>query len=294
MRTAAGEDRLTFVARTPLELVRLAAEHLGQRGVETPRLDAELLLAQVLGVSRIQLYLQFDRPLKTAEVDAYRDSVRRRALREPVAYITGEREFWSLQLAVDPRVLIPRPETETLVESCLEHMGDAGRLVDLGTGSGALALAFLVERPGWTAVGLDCSLGALAVARENALRLGLSDRLELQCGDLFGPVCGEVFSLVVSNPPYIPTAQIDELEPEVARHEPRAALDGGADGLDTIRRIALEAPEFLQGRGLVALEFGVGQEKDVASIFQKTDAYGDLVLVNDYTKRPRAVLARKR
>jgi len=257
------------VTRTPLELVRLTAEYLAGRGVANPRLDAEVLLAHVLGVPRIRLYTEFDKPLEEAEVAAYREAVRRRARRQPVAYITGEREFWSLRFRVAPGVLVPRPETELLVEAALEGTADTGRILDLGTGSGCVVVAFLRERPGWTGVGVDASAQALEVARENAGSLGVADRVELRQGDLFEPVRGERFDRVVSNPPYVPTAELETLEPEVSRFEPRGALDGGPDGLDVIRRIAAAAAGFLAPGGRLALEFGRGQERAVAAILEE-------------------------
>ena len=257
------------MSRTPLDLVRLTTAYLAEKGVAAPRLDAEVLLAHVLGVPRIRLYTDFDKPLEPSEVDAYREAVRRRARREPVAYITGEREFRSLRFRVAPGVLVPRPETELLVEAALEGTSETGRILDLGTGSGCVLLSFLRERPGWTGVGVDVSETALGVARENAGALGVADRVELRQGDLFGPVRGERFDRVVSNPPYIPAAELATLEPEVSRFEPREALDGGPDGLEVIRRIAAEAPGHVLPGGNLALEFGKGQGSAVASILRE-------------------------
>ncbi len=276
-------------ARTPLELVRLAAGYLAEKGVSSPRLDAEVLLAHVLGVPRIRLYTEFDKPLEPAEVAAYREAVRRRARREPVAYITGEREFWSLRLRVDPRVLIPRPETEVLVETCLARMGAEGVLLDLGTGSGAVALALLSERPGWRAVGVDVSAGALEVARGNARSLGLAERLDLRAGDLYGPVAGERFDLIVSNPPYVPSAELDRLEPEVSRYEPRGALDGGPDGLAVLRRIAGRARHHLEPGGFLAVEIGAGQGPAVRQLLEGAGLAGVRV-VPDHAGRDRVAV----
>ncbi|MDF1555606.1 MAG: peptide chain release factor N(5)-glutamine methyltransferase [Deferrisomatales bacterium] len=275
---------------TPLELVRLTTEYLAKRGVESPRLDAEVLLAHVLGVPRIQLYVQFERPLEAVEVGAYRELVRRRGQREPVAHLVGRREFWSLELAVDGRVLVPRPETERLVEVSLERMGAAGRLVDLGTGSGAILLALLSEQPGWTGVGVDCSAAALEVAAANAAHHGLGDRVRWCQGNLFEPLQGERFELIVSNPPYIPRGEIAGLQPEVAGYDPHLALDGGADGLDLVRRIAAGAAEYLQPGGVVALEFGAGQQDDVRTLFAGA-GYLHVELREDYAGIPRVVLA---
>jgi release factor glutamine methyltransferase len=275
---------------TPLELIRLTTGYLARHGVESPRLDAEVLLGHVLGVSRIQLYVQFDRPLEAAEVERYRDLVRRRSRREPVAHLVGEREFWSLALTVDRRVLVPRPETELLVEAALEQMDDAGRLADLGTGSGAILLALLSERPGWTGVGVDCSPPALEVAESNASRHGLGDRVRWVGGDLFGPLQGERFGLIVSNPPYIPSAEIAGLQPEVAGYDPHPALDGGADGLEVLRRIAAGAPAHLLPGGTVAVEFGAGQHDAVRRLFEEA-GFSNVAIRDDYEGRPRALLA---
>lgn len=286
------------MAPGPLELVRLAADYLGNKGIESPRLEAELLLAHALGVPRIQLYLQFERPLESAEVDAYREFLRRRARREPAAYVTGSKEFWSLSLRVDARVLIPRPETERLVEAVLHRTptstGDHGsyRFLDLGVGSGALALALLHERPAWSAVGVDASTGALDLAGENAERLGVSGRLDLRRGDLYGPVAGETFDLIVSNPPYVPTEEIPKLEPEVCRYEPREALDGGPDGLDALRAVAAGAPRHLGSGGMLAVEFGVGQSGSVEECLGAA-GFDRVEILADYAGTPRVALARK-
>ncbi len=276
---------------TSLELLRLTAAWLGEKGVPNPRLDAEVLLAHVLGVARIQLYLQFDKPLEPREVEAYREAVRRRARREPVCHITGTREFWSLPFAVDRRVLSPRPETETLVEAAARRMGPAGSLLDVGTGSGAVAVALLVERPGWTGVAVDVSEEALEVARVNAGRHGVADRLEFRRGDLFGAVAGRRFDAVVSNPPYVPAGEIAGLDPEVGRYEPRAALDGGEDGLDVLRRIARSAGASLAPGGFVAVEFGAGQGGAVREAFESAGGYASVELVPDLAGRERVAVA---
>lgn len=280
----------------PLELVRLTAGYLGERGVESARADAEILLAHVLGVPRIRLYLDFEKPLQAEEVDRYRELVRRRARREPTAYITGEREFWSLSLLVDPRVLIPRPDTETLVETALakgDSLPEPLRFLDLGVGSGAVTLAVLSERPSWTGIGVDSSEGALAVAESNGRRLGLDSRVQWLPGDLFSAVEGERFGMVLSNPPYIPSGEISKLSPEVSRFEPREALDGGPDGLDVIRRIAASAVEHLVPGGWLCLEFGAGQEGQVSSILEGQGGYADVTLVSDFAGRARVAAARR-
>jgi release factor glutamine methyltransferase len=228
-------------------------------GVDTPRLDAEVLLAHVLGVDRARLVLDRDRAVEGGSVRAFQDAVRRRAVgREPVAYITGVRGFRRLDLHVDARVLIPRPETETLVEAALE-LPRGARVIDVGTGSGAVALALKDERPDLDVVATDASAAALAVARANAARLGLG--VGFVEGDLLDGVTGAI-DAVVSNPPYVENGA--PLMPEIARHEPPGALYAGADGLAVIRRLAAQAGA--SDASFVALEVGMGQAADVAGL----------------------------
>lgn len=277
----------------PLELTRLAAEHLATKGVEDPRLDAELLLAHVLRVRRLDLYLQFERPLAPEEVEAYREAVRRRARREPLQYITGVAAFRELEVAVDPRVLIPRPETEVLVGAVLEWaQGRAGLLaLDIGTGSGAIALSLLHEGPFERVVATDLSAAALAVARLNAERLGLTDRLDAREGPLWEPVGdAERFDVIVSNPPYVAETAAATLAPEVAAHEPGAALYGGPDGLEVVRGIVEGAGARLRAGGLLAVEVGLGQAPTVAAWLDRAP-FGRPRIVEDLTGRERVVLA---
>ena len=277
----------------PLELARLAAGHLAERGVDDPRLDAELLLAHVLGVRRLDLYLQFERPLTNDEVAAYREAIRRRGQREPLQYITGTASFRELELAVDPRVLIPRPETEVLVGAVLEWAAGRADLValDIGTGSGAIALSLLAEGPFARVVATDVSRGALELAAENARRTGLGDRLELRHGPLWEPIGdGERFDVIVSNPPYVADAEGAGLQPEVAAHEPAGALFAGADGLDVLRGIAAGAVAHLSGGGLLAVEVGLGQGAAVAGMLER-GPFGPPRIVEDLTGRERIVLA---
>jgi release factor glutamine methyltransferase len=230
-------------------------------GVDTPRLDAEVLLAHVLGVDRAHLVIDSDRAVEGGSVRAFQDAVRRRAIaREPVAYITGVRGFRRLDLHVDGRVLIPRPETETLVEAALE-LPRGARVVDVGTGSGAVALALKDERPDLDVVATDASAAALAVARANAAELGLD--VAFVEGDLLDGVAGAV-DAVVSNPPYVEDGA--PLMPEIARHEPAAALYAGADGLAVIRRLAAQAGA--SAAAFVALEVGLGQAEAVEAILR--------------------------
>ena len=254
---------------TPLELVRWTADYFRTHALPSPRLDAELLLAHVLERTRLDLYLGFDRPVPAGPRARYRELVKRRAgERVPVAYLTGTREFWSLSFRVTPAVLIPRPETETLVRVALDLA--AKRLVEVGTGSGCIATAIATERPDVQIVALDSSPEALALAGENLELHGLSSRVELRhATDLLG-LAGE-FDAIISNPPYIPTRELGELAPEV-QCEPRTALDGGPDGLSLVRQLIQEAPERLARPGWLALEVGADQARSVERLLWERGA----------------------
>jgi release factor glutamine methyltransferase len=245
---------------TPVrEALDSAVVALTAAGVDTPRLDAEVLLANVLGVDRAALVIDRDRAVQGAAVRAFQDAVRRRAFdREPVAYITGVKGFRHLELQVDPRVLIPRPETETLVEAAVEILPRGARVVDVGTGSGAIALALKDERPDLDVTGTDVSEDALEVARANAVRLGLE--VAFARADLLAGV-GE-FGAVVSNPPYVEDGA--ELAPEIVRHEPSLALRAGPDGLDVLR--ALVPAAAAMGAEVLAVEVGAGQAAAVEEL----------------------------
>ena len=279
----------------PLELTRLAAEHLSGKGIEEGRLEAELLLAHVLGVRRLDLYLQFERPLEPSEVEAYREALRRRAAREPLQYITGEAGFRELTLEVDPRVLIPRPETELLVGEVLAYVERRGwsqpRALDLGTGSGAIALSLLREGPFERVVATDTSRDALAVAAGNADRTGLSPRLDLRHGSLWDVIGGgERYHVIVSNPPYVADPERDRLMPEVRDHEPGHALFAGPDGLDLIRPLVAGSSEHLVAGGLLAMEIGLGQAAAVTGLLRAA-GYVSPRVIEDLSGRERMVLA---
>jgi release factor glutamine methyltransferase len=252
---------------TVLELLRWTTAHFAEKGIETARLDAECLLAFALGLSRMQLYLEFEKPVSPAERAAFRELVRRRGgERVPVAQLTGCKEFWSLALRVTPAVLVPRPETETLVEAALGLLPDPqapARVLDVGTGSGAVALALASERPRARITATDVSPEALEVARANALELGLAERVRFLSGSLFEPVAGEVFDLVVSNPPYVGEAERPGLAPELL-HEPARALFAGPEGLDLLEPLVRQAAPRLARGGALALELGAGQAERVA------------------------------
>lgn len=236
-------------------------------GVDTPVLDARILLEAGAGVSRLDIITDPRRPMSDAQVEAVEKLASRRERREPIAYILGRKSFWTLDLIVGEGVLAPRPETEVLVEAALACIPvDApARIIDLGVGSGAILLAILSERPNATGVGVDASAAALAVAETNARSLGLERRVYLRQGDWWGGV-EEDFDMVVSNPPYIPHDDIPSLPPEISKHEPLMALDGGADGLDCYRDIIQGLPSRLRPNGVFALEVGKGQDAAVSAI----------------------------
>lgn len=280
----------------PLELTRLAAEHLAEKGVADPRLEAELLLAHVLGVRRLDLYLQFERPLEATEVSDYREAIRRRSRREPLQYITGEAHFRELVLAVDPRVLIPRPETEVLVGQVLDWGADrlsGATILDIGTGSGAIVLSALREGAFERGVATDASAAALEVARANAERSGLVDRVELREGRVWEPIGdGERFDVIVSNPPYVAVADRPALMPEVRDHEPAAALFAGEDGLAVIREILGGAVGHLRPGGLIALEVGADQGPAVVEL-ARSHGLRSPRLAEDLAGRERVMLAER-
>jgi len=288
------------VAYTPLTLARLAADHMRERGIENARLEAELLLAAVLGVGRLDLYLQHDRPLTAEETESFRALVRRRLRREPLQYILGVAHFRELALRVDRRVLIPRPETEVLVGEVLAWArdrfgGESGpTAIDIGTGSGAIALSLAVEGPFDRVVATDISEGALEVAAENARRAGVAERVEFRRGALWEAVHeGERFDVVVSNPPYVAESEREELAPEVRDWEPEAALFAPGGGLAILEALIAGAPEHLRPGGLLALEVGYGQAAAVAALIERNGAYSPARIVRDLAGRDRVVLAER-
>jgi len=273
-------------------VIAWVAEDFSTRGFDSPRLEAELLLCHVLGCNRIQLIVDRDRPLMPEELAAYRAMVSRRRNHEPVAYLRGEREFYGHCFHVDSRVLIPRPDTETLVEVALTRTQGRsmfGRLADLCTGSGNVAISFARERPTWRVVATDISPDAIAVATDNAVRVGVAWNLSFVVGDLFEPV-GSLgpFDLVTANPPYIPTQEIERLAADIRDHEPRLALDGGADGLDVVRRLVAEAPSYLVEEGVLAMEIGADQGDAVQNLM-RTAGWGSVEVAQDLGRRDRVV-----
>lgn len=273
-----------------------AAGDFKERGIETPRLEAEILLAHVLGVERVRLILDAHKPLDPTELARFRDAIKRRRGGEPVAYVVGEREFHGLVFHVDRRVLIPRQDTEILVETAIEstrRRSLSGRALDLCTGSGCVAIAFAKARPTWQVTAADLSSDALEVARGNALRLGVIWGVRFVSGDLYGAVGSEErFELITANPPYIPSGEIPELERQIRDFEPRLALDGGSDGLSLLPAIAQGGFERLTPGGTLAVEIGAGQSDAVAALFERT-GLTDVRRHKDYGGHERVVSGRK-
>ena len=286
-------------ARRLRDELLLAAARLSAGGIDNPRLDAEVLLAHGLNISREKLVMGGDLTMPPAAASGIETSLLRRLAREPVAYITGRQEFWSLDFAVTPDVLIPRPDTERLVEValiCAAKFPAAKplRIVDLCTGSGAVAVSLARELPLAQIYLTDISPAALAVARRNAEAHQVAARMQYFTGDLFyalRPRPAPGFDLIVSNPPYVRRAEISTLAPEVSRWEPRAALDGGIDGLDFYRRIVVSAPEYLVEQGALALEIGVDMAAEVSALCADTGRYREIEVFRDYAGRDRVILA---
>ena len=277
------------------------ALRLAHAGIETAHLDAELLLGHALALTREEIMLAGDLRLLPEQVRRYNEFLLRRLRREPIAYILGRQEFWSLDFEVAPDVLIPRPESERLVEIALDlarklTQYKSVRILDIGTGSGAIAVSLAKELPASMIWATDVSGAALKIAGGNARRSGVADRIQFLHGDLFAPVdkAAGPFDLIVSNPPYIRSAEIDNLAPEVSRWEPRGALDGGVDGLDFYRRIASQAFRYLAPHGAVALEIGADMDKEVANIFAEVANYANVTVYRDYADRDRVIVAQNK
>jgi release factor glutamine methyltransferase len=282
---------------TVLEAIQKSTEFLGKKNVESPRLQTELLLAHVLQMPRMKLYLNFDRALNAAETDALREFVKRRGQREPLQHIVGTASFCGLEIAVNRHALIPRPETEMLAELGWKFLATLNlppaTALDFGTGTGCIAIALAAKNPNAKITALDISSAALALAKENAARNKVAERIEFLPSDGFAALTTEMkFDLIVSNPPYIASAEIATLDPEVRDFDPRAALDGGADGLDFYRRLATEGKNFLQPNGKIMLEFGDGQADAIKKIFE-TEKWIVEAVQADYSQRARMLVARR-
>lgn len=282
---------------TVLEVIKKSSEFLAKKGVDSPRLQTELLLAHLLKLPRMKLYLNFERVLSPVELAALRALVMRRAQREPLQHIIGSTSFCGLELLVNKHVLVPRPETELLAELGWQFLSTINSqpptCLDFGTGSGCIAIAIAAKCPTARIVALDVSTDAIEVAKQNAASNRVSDRIEFRCEDGFATLNGnDKFDLIVSNPPYIVSEEIATLDPEVREFDPRGALDGGADGLDFYRRLATEAGAFLKPGGKIMIEFGDGQSEAISKIFSAKQWTVEAVH-QDYTKRERMLTAKQ-
>ena len=282
-------------------MIRWTEERFKKEGLSTPRLDAEVLLAESLGMDRVGLYTHFDQPLQPGELARFKRLIRRRMAHEPLAYITGKREFWSLPFKVTPDVLIPRPETEGLVEEALrlladpERCGRGGRILEIGTGSGAIIIALAKELPSASLVATDFSEKALALARGNATAIGVGERIQFLHGDLFAPLEQESpFDLILSNPPYISRSEFASLAPEVRDFEPRIALDGGKDGLAFFRRFLPKVGRYLQPAGWFLTEIGAGQDPEIQKIAAAIPDLEAFTFIPDLAGMKRIFKARKK
>lgn len=275
---------------TLVDVLKKTELYFKSRGIPSPRLDAELIIGHHLGLGRVDLYMNYDRPFTDEELAALRPSVRRRGQREPVAYITGTKGFWTLDLHVAPGVLVPRPDTERLVELALEQIepDEDCFVADICCGSGAIGLALASERPNLKLFSTDVSPSALECTRQNAITLGLKERVAILKGHLLEAIPeNRPIDYIVSNPPYIASAVLETLEPEVAKHEPREALDGGGDGLDFYRELVPAAAK--RARRAVFMEIGYDQGAAVSDLFQRANLK-DVRVVQDLAKNDRVVV----
>ena len=248
-------------------LVQLTKQYFQERGIENPRLDAEVLLCHVMNLERIDLYVRFDQPLEEQELSSYRDLVRRRSSGEPIAYLLGEKEFMGHTFKVSPAVLIPRPDTEILVEAAVNRLAEypEPRFLDIGVGSGAILLSVLKAIPYAKGIGVDLSPDALLIAKENATTLGVNHRAGFLLGDTLAPIGDRKVQGILSNPPYIPTRDMGTLQKEV-KLEPKLALDGGLDGLNIYRKLLLDGKNYLLPGGFLMMEMGIHQAEPITKI----------------------------
>jgi release factor glutamine methyltransferase len=286
---------------TIVNLIRWVTSYLKSHDIDSPRATGEILLAHALGLKRIDLYLKYDQPLVAHELQNFKTLIKRRVAREPVAYIVGFKEFWSLELEVNPHVLIPRPETECLVEAVLKRLvrkdiPASQRILELGTGSGAIVLALASQQSECTYFASDRFRPAIKLARRNARRHQLHQHINFFVGDWMSSLspAGPGFDLIVSNPPYIPRGAIFHLQPEICRFEPVAALDGGNDGFGCHRKIMASAYRHLNPDGVLMLEIGHDQREGIRQIAAESDRYESFRCIKDYSGCDRVVSMRKR
>ncbi len=277
---------------TTLKVLAWTREYLSGKGVENSRLESEWMLCSATGLDRVGLYMNYDRPLSDRELGVFRSMVSRRAKREPLQHILGSQEFCGFDFEVTSDVLIPRHDTEVLVDQAVILKPDAASVLDIGTGSGCVAVSLASRLPAASITATDISTSALVVANRNFAKYCLN--VEVLCGSLFEPVAGRSFDLIVSNPPYIPTLEISSLEPEVRDYDPLGALDGGSDGLVFYKKIIPDALAHLNTGGWLLLEVGSGQASDVMQLFKDTNGYNQFLTANDPGGVERVVAAKRK
>ncbi len=277
-----------------IDLIQWTTNYLKCQNIPSSRLDAELLLGYVLKKSRLQLYLNFDMPVFQETLSVFRELIKRRAGHTPLSYLTNQKEFMSLAFYVDSRVLIPRPETEILVETVLKQQSGKRRLIDIGTGSGSIAVSLATNLPDWEIVATDLTADVLEVARKNAVIHGCTERITFLQGNLFAPVKtleNRSFDWIASNPPYISSKDFPTLPTDIRDNEPKTALIAGCDGLNIIRQIITGAPQFLNPDGRLILEIGNNQSEQVQNLIQSNPAYNDCQVIVDYSGLERIIVA---
>ena len=283
-------------------LLKVTTGYLQEKQIENPRMTAEVLLAHQLNIDRVTLYINFDQPLNESEISGYRSLIKRRLQREPLQYITGAQEFWSLDFIVNPQVLIPRPESELLVELAINQLKPPNafenhppKILDLGTGCGALAISLAKEVQEAKIWATDISSGALKLANLNAKKHGVADRIKFKHGDLWNPLINQdiTFDIIISNPPYIACEEYNDLPPEIRDYEPRSALDGKGDGMYYIEKILKGGLHFLNTGGLILLEMAPDQTNEALSLIGQIKGYGESSRIKDYSHRYRVVMAQR-
>lgn len=278
--------------------LKLATEKLNAAGIDNARLDAEVLLAYVLNSRRLALYVHFEKVLSDEQITRYHNLIKRRLERIPVAYLTGHKEFMGLNFAVTPDVLIPRPDTEVLAQGVIEHLHAFNRenlkLADLGVGSGAICVSILKFIDNVTADAVDISQKALEIAQFNAQKFNVDDKINFHVGNLFEPLEGKIFDVIVSNPPYVSSGDFKTLQPEIKFNEPKIAFDGGIDGLNFYRKIVATAPEFLNDGGFLAMELGLNHAEPVRNLINENGNFKHIEIWKDLAGIERVIAAWKK
>lgn len=277
-----------------VELLQWITDDFKKRDIDTPRLDAELILSHALGLDRVGLYINFDRPLTKEELERVRELVKRRRKREPISYITGKKEFYGLELIIRPGVLIPRPETELLVEAVLKYSRSGAKILEIGSGSGAISVALGINLKEVQITTIDKSRVAFEVTKENIAKYKLEDKVKVYNMSMeeFFKTKKTEFDIVVSNPPYIPTKEIDTLAPEIRLYEPREAIDGGEDGLFFIKKLLEGVGSVLKKGGHLIIEFGDGELEGVKLLFKKNN-FEIIEVVKDLAKLDRVIVGQR-